>query len=754
MEKQTITFSANEQTLIKTGGTCNYSSNKVAYIEARFDLGTNWSGYDSIRAIWYNSYRTVSTVLDSLGNCIVPYEVLTRRGKVLVNLVGSIVEDDELTDRITSYPVIALIVDADAKVNGDTAQPITPSEYEQFVAAVGADADRAEQSATNSANSASDSEASAVRAEQARDEAIDSAGESAGYADDASDSARQASASADSASEYAGQAQDARDDILNMTAEATTLPAGSDATASYLDGVMSFGIPKGDKGDKGDKGNKGDTGATGATGNGIASITKTGTSGLIDTYTITFTNGNTTTFDVTNGNGIVSVTLTDTSGLTKTYTITFTDGSTTTFMVQDGQVTEASLIDVLTQYALDTGKYFTDTEPYQFRTAPSGDYNREADTVVGGSVAWNQLCNSSSVTVQSGHKYYLKKGSAYSIGASAGSAITGLTSGSDMVIDLTLALGSTIADYIYTLEQGTAGAGVAWFKRLFPKPYYPYDAGSLQSVSGVSAHKMTGFNQWDGTYENSKWIDNYTTGAVANANSSYNVTDFIRVTPNTAYYMAQTGSSRNIFYDAEKNAIPMTSWAISDSAKVITSPANAHYIRFTITNAYLSAFIFNLSWDGSRNGEYEPYISHSYPLDDTLTLRGVPKLNASNQLYYDGDTYESDGTVTRRYGIRAYQSGDENLADAITDKTNTVYKLTTPTTEQAEPYQNPQIADPSGTEEYVTTSIVPVGHETEYPTDLLGKLEQLSDIPEPPSTNGTYTLEAVVSGGQVTYIWS
>ena len=36
-------------------------------------------------------------------------------------------------------------------------------------------------------------------------------------------------------------------------------------------------------------------------GNGIASIEKTGTSGLIDTYTITFTNGDTTTFTVTNG---------------------------------------------------------------------------------------------------------------------------------------------------------------------------------------------------------------------------------------------------------------------------------------------------------------------------------------------------------------------------------------------------------------------------------------------------------------------
>ena len=46
---------------------------------------------------------------------------------------------------------------------------------------------------------------------------------------------------------------------------------------------------------------KGPQGTTGATGNGIVSIEKTGTSGNVDTYTITYTNGQSTTFTVTNG---------------------------------------------------------------------------------------------------------------------------------------------------------------------------------------------------------------------------------------------------------------------------------------------------------------------------------------------------------------------------------------------------------------------------------------------------------------------
>lgn len=46
---------------------------------------------------------------------------------------------------------------------------------------------------------------------------------------------------------------------------------------------------------------EGQRGQQGETGNGIESIKKTSSSGLVDTYTITFTNGGTQTFEITNG---------------------------------------------------------------------------------------------------------------------------------------------------------------------------------------------------------------------------------------------------------------------------------------------------------------------------------------------------------------------------------------------------------------------------------------------------------------------
>ena len=84
----------------------------------------------------------------------------------------------------------------------------------------------------------------------------------------------------------------------------------------------------------------------GTDGNGIKSITKTGTSGKIDTYTITFDDDTTETFTVTNGNdgqdgedgnGIKSIEKTSTSGLVDTYTITFDDDITSTFTVTNGE---------------------------------------------------------------------------------------------------------------------------------------------------------------------------------------------------------------------------------------------------------------------------------------------------------------------------------------------------------------------------------------------------------------------------------
>ena len=87
-------------------------------------------------------------------------------------------------------------------------------------------------------------------------------------------------------------------------------------------------------------------------GSSIKSIAKTATNGLTDTYTVTLTDGTTSTFNVKNGNGIASITLqsgTHAAGTTDTYKITFDNGEFTTFSVYNGMNGSGSVVSVNTK---------------------------------------------------------------------------------------------------------------------------------------------------------------------------------------------------------------------------------------------------------------------------------------------------------------------------------------------------------------------------------------------------------------------
>ena len=109
-------------------------------------------------------------------------------------------------------------------------------------------------------------------------------------------------------------------------------------------------------------------------GSSIQSIVKTSTNVLVDTYTVTLTNGDTSFFTVTNGRGIVSVEKTATVGILDTYTITYNDNTTSTFTIKNGE-----------DYTVPTGGIIA----FEGNTIPEG-YELYQGMVGGGHVIENQ----------------------------------------------------------------------------------------------------------------------------------------------------------------------------------------------------------------------------------------------------------------------------------------------------------------------------------------------------------------------------
>lgn len=128
------------------------------------------------------------------------------------------------------------------------------------------------------------------------------------------------------------------------------------------------------------KGEKGNTGTS------IIGITKTGSSGAVDTYTVNFSDGTKTTFTVTNGASIQSITKTGTSGLVDTYTVTLTNGDTTTFEVTNGKgISSITEVDV-THAAGHTDVYrinFNDGDTYSFSIYNGSNGSGSVSTVDG-----------------------------------------------------------------------------------------------------------------------------------------------------------------------------------------------------------------------------------------------------------------------------------------------------------------------------------------------------------------------------------
>jgi len=225
-------------------------------------------------------------------------------------------------------------------------------------------------------------------------------------------------------------------------------------------------------------------------------------------------------------------------------------------------------------------------------------------------------------------------------------SITTLEAKNMKLFDLTTMFGATVADYIYSLEQANAGAGIAWFKKYFPKDYYAYSEPTPLHVK-ISGKKITRFNQWDEEWEVGSF--NIATGEKETYPNIIRSKNKIMVIGGLTYCIFQPTNIAGIWFYDENGNYMGSSYLVYPTPQqpTFSVPLNCGFINFatgTYGTTYNHDICINFHWDGERDGEYEPYYSNTYPIDD-VELKGIPMVDANGNLYFDGDEYGSDGTV-------------------------------------------------------------------------------------------------------------
>lgn len=160
-----INFSVKDQNLILETDLrkAHVTSDTINYFKCQFKFNDAWDGFEK-RAYFKNASFNITkpALLDALGYCYIPWEVLAHTGVILCNVVGTKYENGELK-RITAGPIklflhnfgseeqlIKRIEDGKATIDPlsvfiqkeetpiepDYQADLTPTEYEQYLGEV------------------------------------------------------------------------------------------------------------------------------------------------------------------------------------------------------------------------------------------------------------------------------------------------------------------------------------------------------------------------------------------------------------------------------------------------------------------------------------------------------------------------------------------------------------------------------------------------------------------------------------------
>jgi hypothetical protein len=208
---------------------------------------------------------------------------------------------------------------------------------------------------------------------------------------------------------------------------------------------------------------------------------------------------------------------------------------------------------------------------------------------------------------------------------------------------------------------------------------YAYNEGEVIHMD-VQSIESVGVNQWDEEWEN--FIIELS-GGISVDTTRIGSKNYIPIIPHSQYYV--TGGRISFAeYDTDKNFI-----AIGDNGSFYGPNAslpisqNARYIRFFTAASYGATYkgdiCINIS-DASINGKYFPYIKRVEEL--SIIRKYFPQGMKSAPTAHDAIRYNKESGKWEKVeaiGTRAYQDGDADKADVLTDgKITTLYPLAEP----------------------------------------------------------------------------
>ena len=297
------------------------AASSVSFVKCEFELDNEWNTMSCVKAVFRHLYGQSYVVLLDLNNeCDVPHEVLSEAGFFNVGLIGIGAGEDLIRSTTVN---VSVRVNSSAEVEGTNSVTPTPSELEQIEALLG-DIEEIAQSVRDDADAGEfDGNGIASVAKTGTSGLVDTY--TITYDDDRTPTTFTVTNGEKGDKGDQGDPCKVVASAQNLKSWVTAFTGANGYGICIILGGFSFDFSVereigGETVTVAYTGTaaSGDVwaispstfaltraysmvGVKGDTGNGIASVAKTGTSGLVDTYTITYTDGETDAFTVTNG---------------------------------------------------------------------------------------------------------------------------------------------------------------------------------------------------------------------------------------------------------------------------------------------------------------------------------------------------------------------------------------------------------------------------------------------------------------------